>query len=151
MTFVEQVAELRAEGRVAEINGLVPYADFLGVESYVEDGQIITALRFHEELIGNYTARIFHGGAVGALLEQAAFVHLLDQGRQEKLPKVINISANYLRPVAPADVLASGVIVRQGARIANVRVRAWQKTWDDPVATADVHFLLSKRSEPAAP
>ncbi len=37
------------------------------------------------------------------------------------------------------------MIIRQGMRVANVRVRAWQTTWNDPVATADLHFLLPKR------
>ena len=144
MSLADDIAGLRADGRLHEVNGILPYADFLGVRSALEDGEVITRLPFREDHIGNYTARIFHGGIVGALMEQAAFVHLLHHVRRDQLPKVINISANYLRPVAPKDVAASGVIVRQGARIANVRVRAWQTDWDQPVATADVHFLLPK-------
>ena len=79
-------------------------------------------------------------------MEQAAFVHLLHHVKHDGLPKVVNISANYLRPVAPREVIAGGIIVRQGARIANVRVRAWQSAWQTPVATADVHFLLPQKA-----
>lgn len=145
MNLADTIAGLRAEGRLTQVNGLVPYADFLGVVSDFDGDNLITRLPFREDHIGNFTARIFHGGIVGALMEQAAFIHLLHHVNRDQLPKVINISANYLRPVAPKDVIAAGMVVRQGARIANVRVRAWQKTWDDPVATADVHFLLPRR------
>ena len=144
MSLRDDIAALRGEDRLAEVNGIVPYANFLGIRSSFEAGELITRLPFREDHIGNYTARIFHGGIVGALMEQAAFVHLLHHVRRNQLPKVINLSTNYLRPVAPIDVVASGVIVRQGARIANVRVRAWQRSFDEPVATADVHFLLPK-------
>ena len=147
MSLTDDIAKLRSEDRLTEVTGLIPYADFIGVESRWIDEQLITRLPFREDLIGNFTARIFHGGVVGALMEQAAFVHLVHHVRRDQLPKIINISANYLRPVGPKDVIASGMIVRQGTRIANVRVRAWQKSLDEPVATADVHFLLPKRGE----
>ncbi len=142
MSLANDIARLRAEDRLTEVNAIVPYAAFLGIHSAFEAGELITRLPFREDHIGNYTARIFHGGIVGAMMEQAAFVHLLHHVRRNQLPKVINLSTNYLRPVAPRDIIANGVIVRQGARIANVRVRAWQESPDQPVATADVHFLL---------
>ncbi|MEK9751777.1 MAG: PaaI family thioesterase [Rhodospirillaceae bacterium] len=144
MSLAVDIAALRADGRVAEVNAILPYAHYLGIVSGFEGEELITRLPFREDHIGNFTARIFHGGIVGALMEQAAFVHLLHHVKRNQLPKVINLSANYLRPVAPRDVIASGVIVRQGARVANVRVRAWQQSFDEPVATADVHFLLPK-------
>jgi uncharacterized protein (TIGR00369 family) len=144
MSLAEDIASLRADGRLAEVNALFPYARFLGIVSGFEGEELVTRLPFREDHIGNFAARIFHGGIVGAMLEQAAFVHLLHHVRRNQLPKVINISTNYLRPVAPKDVFASCVIVRQGMRIANVRVRAWQNDRDEPVATADVHLLLPK-------
>lgn len=145
MSLKDDIAKLRDEGRLTEVVGLVPYATFMGVQSYWEGEQLIARLPYRDDHIGNFTANIFHGGLIGALLEHTAFMHLLHHVRRNHLPKIVNISANYLRPVAPQDVLANGLIVRQGARVANVRVRAWQKAWDDPVATADVHFLLPKR------
>ena len=146
MPLVYDIAELRNKERLIEVNNLIPYANFIGAESEWKDGKLITRLPFRESHIGNFTARIFHGGLIGALMEQAAFVHLLHHIKRNELPKVVNISANYLRPVAPKEVRAGGIIVRQGVRIANVRVRAWQSKWQDPVATADVHFLLPQKN-----
>ena len=145
MSLQESVAQLRSDDRLHAVNRIVPYADFIGVKSGWENGKLITRLPFREDHIGNYTARIFHGGLIGALMEQTAFVLLLHHIKRDQLPKVVNISANYLRPVAPTEVIAGGMIIRQGMRVANVRVRAWQTTWNDPVATADLHFLLPKR------
>ena len=146
MTLVYDIAELRNKERLIEVNHLIPYANFIGAKSEWKDGKLITRLPFRESHIGNFTARIFHGGLIGALMEQAAFVHLLHHIKRNELPKIVNISANYLRPVAPKEVIAGGIIVRQGARIANVRVRAWQSVRQNLVATADVHFLLPKKS-----
>jgi len=144
MSLADDIAKLRAEERLTEVIDLIPYARFIGVQAYWEDGELLARLPYRDDHIGNYTANIFHGGLIGALMEHTAFMHLLYHVERNRLPKIVNISANYLRPVAPTDVIASGAIVRQGARVANVRVRAWQKTWDDPVATCDVHFLLPK-------
>ena len=146
MTFARNITELRIKERLVEVNNLIPYATFIGAKSEWKGGKLITRLPFRESHIGNFTARIFHGGLVGALMEQAAFVHLLHHIKRNELPKIVNISANYLRPVAPKEVIAGGIIVRQGARIANVRVRAWQSVRQNLVATADVHFLLPKQS-----
>ena len=146
MTFAQNITELRVQDRLVEVNNLIPYANFIGAKSEWKDGKLVTRLPFRESHIGNFTARIFHGGLVGALMEQAAFVHLLHHIKRNELPKIVNISTNYLRPVTPKEVIAGGIIVRQGARIANVRVRAWQSARQNPVATADVHFLLPQKS-----
>ena len=146
MTFAQNITKLRNQERLVEVNKLIPYANFIGAKSGWKDGKLITRLPFRESHIGNFTARIFHGGLVGALMEQAAFVHLLHHIKRNELPKIVNISTNYLRPVAPKEVIAGGLIVRQGARIANVRVRAWQNARGNPVATANVHFLLPQKS-----
>ncbi len=98
MSFQESVAQLRSDDRLHEVNRIVPYADFIGVKSGWENGKLITRLPFREDHIGNYTARIFHGGLIGAFMEQTAFVLLLHHIKRDQLPKVVNISANYLRP-----------------------------------------------------
>ena len=147
MKLAQNITELRIKKRLVEVNNLIPYANFIGAKSEWKDGKLVTRLPFRESHIGNFTARIFHGGLIGALMEQAAFVHLIHHINRNELPKIVNISTNYLRPVAPKEVIAGGVIVRQGARIANVRVRAWQSAQQNLVATADVHFLLPQKSK----
>ena len=69
---------------------------------------------------------MIHGGAVGALPEHAALMQLafeleleLDRG-----PKIVDISIDFLRPRLLEDAFARGIIIRQGRRVANVRIDA---------------------------
>ncbi|MSP52245.1 MAG: PaaI family thioesterase, partial [Alphaproteobacteria bacterium] len=58
------------------------------------------------------------------------------------IPKTINMSIDYLRPGRPLDTFARGSVTKQGRRIVNVRVEAWQDAPDRPIAAANAHFLL---------
>jgi uncharacterized protein (TIGR00369 family) len=139
---LKSIAELRATGDWAAINALVPYARTVGLELDRDDQGLLTVLRFREENIGNFVARAIHGGVVGALLEHAAIMHLLIETDIAVVPKIVNVSIDYLRPCRAADTFARGSIIRQGRQIANVRTVAWQEAPDRPVAAAHAHFLL---------
>ncbi len=58
------------------------------------------------------------------------------------LPKTITFTVDYRRSGAAVDTHARAVITRQGRRVANVRVEAWQADRDKPVATAHAAFLV---------
>jgi len=40
---------------------------------------------------------------------------------------------------------ARATIFKEGARVANVRVRAWQESEDKPIAALSGHFLVPKK------
>jgi acyl-coenzyme A thioesterase PaaI-like protein len=80
---------------------------------------------------------------VGAFLETAAIFQLLWQRETASVPKTINITVDYLRPAGPQDTWAKAVVTKQGRRIANVAVEAWQSQRDKPIASANCHFLLA--------
>lgn len=141
--MLKSIAELRAKQDWASINALVPYARTVGLELTRDDGGLLTVLRFREENIGNFVVRAIHGGVVGALLEHAAIMHLLIETDLVVVPKIVNVSIDYLRPCRAADTFARGSIIRQGRQVANVRMTAWQDTPDRPVAAAHAHFLLT--------
>jgi acyl-coenzyme A thioesterase PaaI-like protein len=58
------------------------------------------------------------------------------------VPKTINLAVDYLRPARPVETSALGLVTKQGRRVANVRVEAWQEDRGRPVAIAHAHFLL---------
>jgi uncharacterized protein (TIGR00369 family) len=136
------IAALKADGMISAINDLVPYARTVGLEAFFDDAGLVTVLRFRESNIGNTTIRAVHGGVIGALLEHAAMLHLIEQTDIVSVPKIVNISVDYLRPCLAADTFARGQVIKQGRRIANVRIAAWQDTPERPVAAAHAHFLL---------
>jgi uncharacterized protein (TIGR00369 family) len=136
------IAALKADGKISAINDLVPYARTVGLEVFFDDAGLVTALRFRESNIGNTAIRAVHGGVIGALLEHAAMLHLIEQTDIVFVPRIVNISVDYLRPCLAADTFARGQVIKQGRRIANVRVEAWQDAPERPVAAAHAHFLV---------
>src|SRR5262249_61430048 len=85
-----------------------------------------------------------HGGTLGALLESAAVFELLCRSETMTLPKTITLTIDYLRSGAPVDTYARGVVTRQGRRVTNVRMEAWQADRSAPVATAHAVFLVMR-------
>jgi uncharacterized protein (TIGR00369 family) len=141
--MLKSIAKLKQSRDIAAINNLIPYARSVGLEVIVDDDDVLTVLRFHDDNIGNYIIRAIHGGVVGALLEHAAIVHLLAETEAAVVPKIVNLSVDYLRPCMAADTFARGRVIRQGRRVANVRAEAWQDSPEKPVAAAHAHFLLA--------
>ena len=132
------------ETAVPESSRELPYANFIHLEVEMVDGRPVTILRRDPGNIGNTFVPMIHGGAVGTLLEHAAIMQLffeLGLGL-DRPPKIVNISIDYLRPCLLEDTFAQGIIIRQGRRVANVRVQAWQSDPARPVAAAHAHFLL---------
>lgn len=141
--MLKVIAELKAADAIERLNELVPYAATIGLSARREDGALISVLAFRESNIGNFVARAIHGGVVGALLEHAAILQLLSETDTRVMPKIVNLSIDYLRPCLAADTFARGRVIRQGRRVANVRVEAWQDSPQRPVAAAHAHFLLT--------
>jgi uncharacterized protein (TIGR00369 family) len=142
---------LRETGLFEPVLQSIPYARLLGLRVAVVDGDTITTLPGAEHLIGNPILPAMHGGTVGALLESAAIFKLIWEIRSIAVPKTINITVDYLRSARVVDTHARAVITKQGRRVANVQVRAWQADESKPVATAHAHFLLKALDPPQSP
>ncbi len=100
-------------------------------------------LPYAEHNIGNTLLPALHGGVIGGFLENAAVLHLMWAREAEGIPRVIDFSIDYLRSGKPQDLYCRCDIVRQGKRIANVLMTAWQEDAARPVAQARAHFLLA--------
>jgi uncharacterized protein (TIGR00369 family) len=141
--MLKSIATLKQSRDIPAINNLIPYARSVGLEVIVDGDDVLTVLRHRDDNIGNYIIRAIHGGVVGALLEHAAIVHLLAETEAAVVPKIVNLSIDYLRPCMATDTFARGRVIRQGRRVANVRAEAWQESPEKPVAAAHAHFLLA--------
>jgi len=119
-----------------------PYVSRMGVR-FDEHGDELTAiLPYDDMLVGNPLIPALHGGAIGALMEITASAGLLAAAELATLPKPIDVAIDYLRPGKPQDVYARASITRQGSRVANVRVEAWQDRRNAPIASLHGHFLI---------
>ena len=142
MTLVERLTAAKQSGDYQGLLDAVPYSRLLKLTAALVDGELITTMRFSEDLIGNPALPALHGGAMGALLESAAIFELLYRAETIVLPKTITITIDYLRSGAPVDTHARGSVTRHGRRVANVRVEAWQADRKLLVATAHAICLV---------
>lgn len=144
MTLVERLTAAKAAGNYQELFDAIPYATFLGLSAQLQGDELVTTMTFSPDLIGNPALPALHGGTLGALLESAAIFELLWRAETIVLPKTITITVDYLKSAAPVDTHARGVITRQGRRVSNVRVEAWQADRSTPVASAHAIFMVMR-------
>jgi uncharacterized protein (TIGR00369 family) len=142
MSMLALLDRCRRKGDPGPLVANIPYARFLGIDARVEKDGLITVLEYRQTNVGNPAVPALHGGVVGALLETAAVLQLLWEHEAEVVPKIINITVDYLRPAGLRATYARGLITKQGRRIANVSVDAWQEDEARLIASADCHFLL---------
>jgi uncharacterized protein (TIGR00369 family) len=142
VTLVEKLAQARASGDYQALFEAVPYSKFLGLSAKLEGTELITTMKYADHLIGNPALPALHGGTVGALLESAAIFELLVRAETIVLPKTITLTVDYLRSGKPVDTHAHATVTRQGRRVTNLRVEAWQESRSVPVATANAIFLV---------
>lgn len=142
----EELRALLTEARATRDFGrfveAIPYAHFLGLSVAMRGEELVTTLRFDPKLVGNSTIPALHGGTMGGLLESAAIFTLLSAPESVVLPKIINITVDYLRSARAVETYAAGVITKQGRRVTTVQAYAWQEDRDKPVAAAYAHFLV---------
>lgn len=146
MTLLEQIVAARAADDPGALFAAIPYARFLGLDAALDDGELVTTMRYAPALIGNPALPALHGGTLGALLESAAVFSLLWAAETALLPKTITITIDYLRPARPVDTSARGIVTRLGRRVAAVRCEAYQGDRTQLVATAHAHFLIKRES-----
>nr|MBF0684166.1 PaaI family thioesterase [Pseudomonas sp.] len=123
---------------------MVPYARLIGIECLRLGDEMVFRLPSSQDNIGNPTLPALHGGVIAGFMEHAAMLHLLMFMGAPHLPKIIDFSIDYLRAGLYRDTFAACQVWRQGRRVANVAVTAWQTNQSEPIATARCHFKVDE-------
>lgn len=135
----------RAAGDFAPLIARVPYAAWIGITGCIEpDGALKLTLPFKPMLVGNPVLPAIHGGVIAGFMESAAMLDLLLRIDEDRVPKSIDFSIDYLRSARAVDSHASCAVERLGRRVAQVQIRCWQDDEAAPVAVARAHFLLAE-------
>ena len=121
----------------------IPYAKTLGIKAEYSENGLLLILPFRKSNVGNPTA--LHGGAIGGFMEVCAMAELRRRAPDLPFSKAIGVNIDYVRRGKPIETYARADIFKEGARVANVRVRAWQESPDKPIAALSGHFLLPKK------
>ena len=143
MDLKELMAKAHETGDYSELIATIPYAVTLGVECERFGNEVLFKLPRKKSNLGNPILPAIHGGVIGGFMEISAVLHLMMFQDTPKLPKIVDISLDYLRAGLDKDTYVECKLTRQGSRVANVIVTAWQKSRSEPIALARAHFLFS--------
>jgi acyl-coenzyme A thioesterase PaaI-like protein len=138
------VREAHASNNYDVLLQAVPYARLIGIECLRLGDDMVFRLPKNQDNIGNPTLPAIHGGVIAGFMEHAAMLHLLMFMGAPHLPKIIDFSIDYLRAGLYRDTFAACQVWRQGRRVANVSVTAWQTNQAEPIATARCHFKVNE-------
>lgn len=149
MDLIKIIETSRKSNNPEKLCQAVPYTKLLGVQfSVAKDNpeKLITRLPYQEKNIGNTLIPALHGGAIGGFMEHAAIMQLMWTLKPIRIPKTIDFSIDYIRSGQAKECFTDVVITRQGRRIAQCQVTAWQDDPEKPIATARAHFLITQEA-----
>lgn len=138
-----------AAAKVSEALAAIPYTKTLGISADLKGDGFRLIMPFKQTNIGNPVLPALHGGAIGGFMEMTAICQLIidrvlaGHDVTGELPKPIGINIDYLRRGKPIETYASAIVFKQGSRVANVRVEAWQEDREKPIAALHGHFLTA--------
>jgi acyl-coenzyme A thioesterase PaaI-like protein len=142
--FQEQLRQAHELGDYSVLLQLIPYATLIGVECSRVGDELLFRLPANRDNIGNPLLPAIHGGVIAGFMELSAALHLLITTGSPGVPKIIDFSLDYLRAGHFRDTWARCQVCRQGRRVANVAITAWQSTEAEPIATARAHFKVEE-------
>lgn len=147
-TFKEQLQQAHKQGDYASLLHLIPYAKLIGIECSRQGDELVFRLPASKDNIGNPLLPAIHGGVIAGFMELSAALHLLIFTGSPGVPKIIDFSLDYLRAGQFRDTYAKCQVCRQGRRVANVAITAWQSSQAEPIATARAHFKIEESPGP---
>ncbi|MDI9246922.1 PaaI family thioesterase [Marinobacter sp. CHS3-4] len=142
MTSPEILKYTQQTGDFSRMLESIPYARFIGLECDQFGDDLIFRLPRKEQNLGNPILPAIHGGVIGGFMELSAVIYLMMAQEALRMPRIVDFSLDYLRAGLDRETFAECQLTRQGNRVANVMITAWQKSRSQPIATARAHFLL---------
>ena len=142
-------------GIVRDLFSKIPFNQLLGLEiEEMTDDQARLSFRMRDDLVGNYTRNILHGGVISATLDVTsglmAFLGVAKRIRsgslEEKMERfsrlgTIDMRVDYLRPGAGAHFVATARVIRSGNRIAVIYAELHNDS-DELVASSTCTYLV---------
>lgn len=144
----KQLLQAHLRNDYAQLLDMIPYARLIGIECRREGDALLFRLPASPDNVGNPLLPALHGGVIAGFMELAAALHLLIFTDTGRVPLIIDFSIDYLRAGLLRDTHARCQLWRQGKRVANVAITAWQGDEAQPIATARAHFKIEEGPRP---
>src|SRR5690606_837668 len=122
----ECLNQAHAVGDYRPLLALIPYAGLIGIECERQGDDLLFRLPASQDNIGNPLLPAIHGGVIAGFMELSAALYLLIYSESASIPKIIDFSIDYLRAGHYRDTFAQCQLWRQGRRVTNVAITAWQ-------------------------
>jgi acyl-coenzyme A thioesterase PaaI-like protein len=141
-----------AADRISSTLNALPYARHLGVRlaEAGQPGPVVFHLPFEARLIGNITLPAYHGGIVASFMQIAALTVTYGMLGEDRPPKLVDFSVDYLSSAGPFDLFARCEMHRVGRRVAAVGIRCWQHDPQAPVALGRAHVFVAPSASDSA-
>lgn len=124
----------------------IPHSAALGMRFMSFSGdECELAIPYAEHLVGDPDTGVIHGGAITALLDNAAGFVARPSGGADEVTGVatLDLRIDYMGPAEPGrDVIARAHCFKRTGKVAFVRAVAYQDSVDEPVATCTATFML---------
>lgn len=143
-----QLRQAHAEGNYQPLLQLIPYAGLIGIQCRRDGDDLLFSLPANKHNIGNPLLPAIHGGVIAGFMELSAALYLMIFSESATVPKIIDFSIDYLRAGRFCDTYARCQLWRQGRRVTNVAITAWQGSEQEPIATARAHFKIEELPAP---
>ncbi|MFL1484119.1 PaaI family thioesterase [Marinobacter sp. LN3S78] len=144
MNMAEVLRQTRETGNFTPLLESIPYAGYIGLQCERFGDDLIFRLPRKDSNLGNPLLPAIHGGVIGGFMEVSAAIYLMMSQDTFRVPRIVDFSLDYLRAGLDRETYAECHLTRQGNRVANVMINAWQKSRREPIATARAHFLLDQ-------
>lgn len=132
--------------RMALALARIPYARQIRVclDEGAGDRGAVLRLPFQERLVGNPHLSSVHGGVIGSFMQITALVTAFAKLGEQRPPRFIDFSIDYLSHTGPRDLRALCSFQRVGRRVAAVSLSCWQDDKNAPVAVARAHVFVGE-------
>lgn len=132
------------ENRQRYFVGIVPHSNALGVR-YVEHsaGRVVFDLPWREDLVGDPTTGVIHGGVITTLIDACCGQAVLTKLVEVRRIATLDLRIDYLRPArSGATVRCVCECYRLTRQVAFTRATAHDGDENDPVATSAGTFMV---------
>lgn len=122
-----------------------PQAVALGMGTLsLGDGVAILTVPYSPEIVGDPDTGVIAGGVVTTLLDHACGQAVMAAMGQQRAIATLDLRIDYMRTAEPGlDIFARAHCYKLTHSIAFVRATAYDRSTDDPVATAQAAFMLN--------
>lgn len=122
-----------------------PQAMALGIETVeVGGGRSLLRIPYKDEMVGDPETGVIAGGVVTTLLDHACGQAVFACLTEPTSIATLDLRIDYMRPAEPHQPLyAAAHCYKLGRQVAFVRATAYERSPDDPVATAQAAFMLN--------